>query len=46
MSLSTGVIANEKINCHKTYEIGMIMMSEITGTEIGKFSFKRKQFRL
>jgi len=46
MSLSTGIIANEKINCHKTYEIGMIMMSEIAGTEIEKFSFKRKQFRL
>ncbi|CAH2989439.1 unnamed protein product [Chilo suppressalis] len=42
MSIGTGVIANENINCHRAYEIGREMMNKIIGVDFGSLSFRRK----
>lgn len=42
MSISTGVIGDEKINCHQAYEIGMESIANIIGSNFKEIKFKRK----
>ncbi|GBM77635.1 hypothetical protein AVEN_34460-1 [Araneus ventricosus] len=41
MSVSTGVIGDEKINCHMSQEIGCIGISKIIGSDFYTVKFKR-----
>ena len=41
MSISTGVIGDEKINCHMSYEIGCTGISKIIGSDFYTVKFKR-----
>lgn len=43
MSLSTGLIRGDKINCHCAYDIGLSMMTSIIGGNFGNVKFQRKQ---
>ncbi|XP_011859602.1 PREDICTED: uncharacterized protein LOC105557068, partial [Vollenhovia emeryi] len=42
MSISTGVVGSEIVNCHRAFEIGMEMMKKINGSTYDSLSFKRK----
>ncbi|KYM96907.1 hypothetical protein ALC62_12417 [Cyphomyrmex costatus] len=42
MSIGTGIIGNELINCHRADEIGSQMMRNIEGKTFSSVSFKRK----
>lgn len=42
MSISTGVIGDKTINCHKSQEIGMLGISKIIGNDFDSVKFKRK----
>lgn len=42
MSISTGIIGTESINCHLALECGTIMMNGIVGTNYDAIKFKRK----
>jgi len=42
MSISTGVIGDEKINCHLAYDIGKESISNIIGSKFGQVKFQRK----
>lgn len=42
MSLATGIIGDDKINCYKSYEIGLESMNAITGQTFSEVKLKRK----
>lgn len=42
VSIHTGVIAIQNINCQRAVEIGREMMTRIIGLDFGPLSFKRK----
>ena len=42
MSLATGVIGDGKINCYKSYDIGLESMNAITGQTFSDVKLKRK----
>lgn len=43
MSISTGIIGDEKINCHRAHEIGLQMMSNICDKDFGSITFQRSK---
>lgn len=43
MSISTGVVGDDKINCHLAQEIGTIGVSKIIGENFDSVKFKRKE---
>lgn len=42
MSISTGVVGNEKINCHLSREVGTAGIMRIVGTNFAAVTFRRK----
>ncbi|KMQ95977.1 hypothetical protein RF55_3772 [Lasius niger] len=42
MSISTGVVRDEKINCHLSEEIGAVGITRIIGEDFDSVKFKRK----
>ncbi|MGR0227394.1 hypothetical protein, partial [Klebsiella pneumoniae] len=42
MSLSTGLIGNEKINCHQALQIGTAIMQNFVGCKFGEMKQSRK----
>jgi len=42
-SIATGVVGDEKIDCHKAWEVGMKGVLEICGQDFGTVKFKRSQ---
>ena len=41
VSLSSGIIGNDQINCYKAHEIGLQSMMKITGLNFNEIKFKR-----
>lgn len=42
MSISSGIVADENINCHNAYEVGVYCLSTIVGNNFDDVTFKRK----
>ncbi|KYM97251.1 hypothetical protein ALC62_12065 [Cyphomyrmex costatus] len=43
ISLGTGIIGNNSINCHKALEVGSELLKKIVGNNFESLSFKRKE---
>lgn len=45
-SISTGIVCNEKITCHKANELGNLCISKIIGNNLDNLIFERKNSML
>ncbi|GBP43082.1 hypothetical protein EVAR_96344_1 [Eumeta japonica] len=41
ISLASGMVGNDQINCHKAYEIGLVSLTKITGLKFHDVKLKR-----
>lgn len=43
ISIASGIVGNEQINCHRSYEIGLESMKKITGLSFNEIKLKRSE---
>lgn len=43
ISIASGIVGNEQINCHRAYEIGLESMKKITGLSYNEIKLKRSE---
>ena len=42
ISISSGIVGGDKINCHKAYEVGLQCLKKIVGGDFGSIKLKKK----
>ena len=42
MSISSGIVGSDQVNCHKVQQVGIGGVSRIVGSTFGEVSFKKK----
>ena len=43
ISISSGIVGSDKINCHKAYEVGLQCLKKIVGGDSGSIKLKKRQ---